>query len=392
LIKKYSARKIVVTENNFFPPRVAAGCTECGRCSRDCLYLQQFGLPAEQARAVLENRLDLRQVFQCSLCGLCTEVCPQKIDPAAMFMALRTEAVGRGQGEFRQHRVIKGYERRGNSPLFSWYGLPAGCATVFFPGCALPGTRPGRIVDLYIELRKSRAQLGLVLDCCTKPSHDLGQRDYFKEQFGILCETLVEQGVREVLVACPNCFCMFDQYGAGLRVRTIYEQLADSLGCQQQLTGTVTVHDPCSVRNQEHIHAAVRRLITGTGLTISEMKHHGSKTLCCGEGGAVGYVNPELSANWGKIRQNEVEGRRVITYCAGCTAYLGRLTATSHLVDLLFEPEQTLQGREKVSSSPFTYLNRLLLKRRLPGLVQPATVGRRNRAGKIVLRRLPGKS
>ena len=137
-----SVQKREETAADFFTPRVAAGCTECGRCSRDCLYLQQFGLPAEQARAVLENRLDLRQVFQCSLCGLCTEVCPQKIDPAAMFMALRTEAVGRGQGEFRQHRVIKGYERRGNSPLFSWYGLPAGCTTVFFP--AVPCLELGR--------------------------------------------------------------------------------------------------------------------------------------------------------------------------------------------------------------------------------------------------------
>ncbi len=371
----------------FLTSQVAKACIECGKCSRDCRYLQQFGLPNEQARAAMENRFDFRQVFQCSLCGLCTEVCPQEIDPAAMFLALRNEAVVLGQGEFRQHRVLKSYERRGNSPLFSWYGLPEGCTTVFFPGCALPGTRPARIVDLYVELSKNIPQLGLVLDCCTKPSHDLGQLDYFKQQFRILCRTLVEQGVRDVLVACPSCFHMFNEYGAGLKARTIYEQLADSFTHKQRLTGTVTVHDPCSVRSQEQIHAAVRRLITGLGLAISEMKHHGSKTLCCGEGGAVGYLNPEFSANWGKIRQKEVEGRRMITYCAGCTDFLGRLTPTSHMVDLLFEPEKTLQGRDKSASSPFTYLNRLMLKRKLSALVRPIMEGRRNRDGEIVLKR-----
>jgi len=372
--------------------QVAEGCTECGKCSRNCRYLQEFGLPGEQARAVLENRFDLRQAFQCSLCGLCTEVCPQEIEPAAMFLALRNEAVVLGQGEFRQHRILRNYEQRGNSPLFSWYGLPEGCSTIFFPGCALPGTRPARVVDLYVELQKNIPQLGLVLDCCTKPSHDLGQRDYFKQQFMILCRTLLEHGVREVLVACPSCFSMFNEYGDGLRVRTIYEQLADTFTYKQQLAGTVTVQDPCSVRTMEHIHAAVRRLITGSGLAISEMKHHGTRTLCCGEGGAVGYVNQEFSANWGKVRQKEVEGRRIITYCAGCTAFLGRLMPTSHVVDLMFEPEQTLQGREKTSTSPLTYLNRLLLKRRLHDLVQPAAEGRRKRDGKIDLSHLSGKN
>jgi hypothetical protein len=134
-----------------------------------------------------------------------------------MFLALRNEAVVRGQGEFRKHRVLKSYERRGNSPLFSWYGLPRGCTTIFFPGCALPGTRPERIIDLYTELRRQIPQLGLVLDCCTKPSHDLGQQGYFKYQFSVLRRTLVEEGIKEVLLACPNCFCMFNDYGAGLK-------------------------------------------------------------------------------------------------------------------------------------------------------------------------------
>jgi uncharacterized membrane protein YdjX (TVP38/TMEM64 family) len=44
---------------------------------------------------------------------------------------------------------------------------------------------------------------------------------------------------------------------------------------------------------------------------------------------------------------------------------LSRVTPTDHLVDLFLEPERTLAGRARVSRAPFTYLNRLRLKKNL---------------------------
>jgi hypothetical protein len=44
---------------------------------------------------------------------------------------------------------------------------------------------------------------------------------------------------------------------------------------------------------------------------------------------------------------------------------------------VLFDPEKALAGKSKVSKSPVTYLNRLLLKRRLKGTSsQQAVVSR----------------
>ena len=90
--------------------------------------------------------------------------------------------------------------------------------------------------------------------------------------------------------------------------------------------GTITIHDSCAVRFEEPVHAAVRDLVSAKGLTIEEMPHHGKKTLCCGEGGSVGFLAPELAKNWGNFRKKEAAGRRIITYCAGCANYLGSLT------------------------------------------------------------------
>lgn len=344
---------------------IAGECVSCGLCRKECRYLQANGLPVEQAQDALGGRLNFRQLFSCSLCGLCTVVCPVDIDPAAMFSSLRREAVSRNAGTFKEHNPLISYEKWGGSGAFSWYGLPRGCDTIFFPGCALPGTRPRRVLQVVQILRQSIPALGVVLDCCTKPSHDLGRIDYFSHSFAALRDRLVQAGVRKVLVACPNCFRMFDQYGGELQVQTIYELLADHDFGFAALDGEVTVHDPCGVRNQPQVHEAVRALVSAAGVTNVEMKHHGTRTICCGEGGAVGYLNKDFAESWTNLRAEEAAGTRIITYCAGCTHFLGRLTPADHILDLLFAGEKTLQGKVRPAGSPLTWLNRLLLKQKL---------------------------
>jgi len=111
------------------------------------------------------------------------------------------------------------------------------------------------------------------------------------------------------------------------------------------------------------VHQAVRTLLKSQGLKVEEMPHAGKNTLCCGQGGAVNMMNPELAESWGKMRKKEAAGRRIITYCAGCVQSLGGHTPTSHLIDVLLAPDQTLAGKVKGAGFPFTYLNRLRLKR-----------------------------
>jgi hypothetical protein len=148
-------------------------------------------------------------------------------------------------------------------------------------------------------------------------------------------------------------------------VRTVYEFLVESeLPESGNAVGTVTVHDPCAVRYEPSIHAAVRELCAKRGLRVIEMSHHGAKTLCCGEGGAVGLISPEFSKTWGELRQKETNGDLVITYCAGCANFLDPLTPTGHVLDLIFAPQALLDGNIKVSKAPFTYFNRLMLKKR----------------------------
>lgn len=341
-----------------------SGCTDCGDCVRECAFLQKYGTPKTIASVFdAEDRKSLSRSFECNLCGLCTAVCPEQLDLDNLFLEMRREAVDRGFGQYQEHQPLKNYERLGTSRRFSLYRLPKDCKRIFFPGCSLPGTRPDGLKQVFAALQQADRTTGIVFDCCLKPSHSLGREQYVNAMFEEMNSWLIQQGVEEVLVACPNCQIMFEKFGQGLKVRTAWELLAETGVAVAKASGTVTVHDPCVIRSAAPVHAAVRTLLQQQGLTVEEMPHSGRTTVCCGKGGAVDMLSPELAGSWGALRKQEAAGRRIITYCAGCVQALGGHTPTSHLVDLLFAPAETLAGKKKGTPPPFTYLNRLLLKR-----------------------------
>ncbi|MCI5115457.1 MAG: (Fe-S)-binding protein [Candidatus Electrothrix sp. AW1] len=344
----------------------SANCIECGLCCKQCTFLQQYGTPKHIAdRFDPTSSKDLNMPFECSLCGLCRAICPAKINPAAMFLEMRREAVLQGKQLWHDYSRLLSYEKRGVSKRYSYYALPANCDTVFFPGCALSGTRHDKVKDIYEHLQNTIPQLGIVLDCCTKPSHDLGREHFFHSMFYEMQEFLQLHNVKNILVACPSCYQVFQEYGAGLQVKTIYEHLAATVLPLSTLhaTVTVTVHDPCTTRDEPQIHAAIRQLIRCKSLTIHEMNSCKTQTLCCGEGGAVGCVRSDYSASWGIQRKKAAGNYRIITYCAGCAHLLGNLHPTSHIIDLFFDPQSALAGKTKVAKAPWTYLYRLFLKR-----------------------------
>jgi uncharacterized membrane protein YdjX (TVP38/TMEM64 family)/Fe-S oxidoreductase len=343
-------------------------CDECGACVKACAFLNHYGTPKAIARDHDFSRAaSLAIAYQCSLCGLCTAVCPKKLDPGRLFLSLRRAYVTAGHFNTSVYRTILGYEKRGRSRLFSWQGIPLGCDTVFFPGCNLPGSRMATTLRLYEELRRTIPNLGVVLDCCSKPSHDLGRQAHFTTVFDELRQALLKKGVRRILVACPNCLKIFQQYGEGLAVQTVYEclEVKPANVPLPAVWGTVSVHDPCAMRDSTEVQQAVRRLVTGLGLEQLEMKHRGRRTLCCGEGGMVAAVRPAFARAWANLRGKESGGRRLVSYCAGCCGFLSRVTPTVHLADLLCHPDAAGKDSISVTPTPFTYLQRLRLKRRL---------------------------
>jgi uncharacterized membrane protein YdjX (TVP38/TMEM64 family)/Fe-S oxidoreductase len=343
---------------------IAESCNDCRKCVRECKFLQKYGTPKSIADAYDHlNKLHQAMPFECSLCKLCNARCPEKIDPAGMFLEMRRQSFSQGDGFFKEHSPIRGYEKRGTSEFFSYYALPEGCDTIFFPGCTLSGTRPDKVIKVYEHLKKTISSLGIVFDCCTKPSHDLGDEELFNAIFTEMRDYLRIHGVRTVLVACPNCYRMFKNFGCDISVKTVYEYMQEhGIPTTKEVSGTITIHDPCVIRYEAPIQNAVRNLASRKGLSVEEMPHSREKTLCCGEGGSVGFLSPEFPKSWGEMRKKEAGSRKVITCCSGCANFLSPYAPTYHVLDLLFEPEATMTGKVAVSKAPITYWNRKRLK------------------------------
>ena len=363
---------------------IAEECINCGICVQECAFLQEYGSPQELASRWLAGKEKNREKlsFECSLCGLCCGVCPKDLDPSAMFLSMRRKLVSQGDGNFRQHKTIRAYEKRGSSALFSWYYLPDNCHTVFFPGCALPGSRPHTLSRLFQHLQELLPDVGIVFDCCTKPSHDLGDSSHFQKMFTELCEILINHSVTKILVACPSCYRIFQEYGAGLAVKTVYEEFVESGRFAGAIGVKVTVHDPCSVRFSEKVQQSTRTLLQQQGVTIREMEHNRRTSYCCGEGGSAGFLRSELAESWTAKRGVEAGEDVIVSYCAGCTHFIGRKVKTYHLLDLLLSPQAVLEGKTKVSKAPFTYWNRYRLKQRLQKELPAATCGTREQLRK----------
>ncbi len=344
---------------------LADECVNCGICVKECAFLQEYGSPQRLATSWQDGKKENPFSFECSLCGLCHGVCPKKLDPSAMFLEMRRELVAKGQGTFPQHKTIRSYEKRGSSDLFSWYYLPDNCQTVLFPGCAFPGSRPQTFLRLFQCLQELFPGIGLVFDCCSKPSHDLGNVNHFRKMFAQLCQILNNHAVQKVLVTCPNCYRIFSEYGDGLQVESVYETLAGTQQKIQPAVKGVTVHDPCGVRFAAPVQESVRLLLQQLGVSVDEMKHSRQVSFCCGEGGSAGFLRPDFAKTWTDKRVAEAGAMPMVTYCAGCTHFLGKKAVTDHLLDLLFSSPEAGKHGPKVSKAPFTYWNRYRLKRQL---------------------------
>ena len=348
---------------------IAQECVQCGACMKECRFLQINGLPGQIAENVLKGKEEpFSLAFSCSLCGLCTQQCPKQLPMADMFLELRRKAVASNREILKPYNPLRFYEYLGGSVLLKRDFLPEGCDTVFFPGCALPGIRPQQTEQLFVFLQKKIPQLGLVLDCCSKPSHDLGDQKEFLKKNTEQVKRLRDAGVRHIITSCSSCLQVFRRYAPGLETSMVYTHLLEKNGgAKYQLPmGTsgdqYTVHDPCTMRFESEVQESVRELISGAGGAVTEMKHSGAQTLCCGEGGAVGFKEKQNKIEWQNRRKEEAGSLPMVTYCAGCTISLQSST-TIHILDLIFPAKCGKNNR--LTKPPRTYLNRFFFRRKM---------------------------
>ncbi|MDY0213627.1 MAG: VTT domain-containing protein [Desulfuromonadaceae bacterium] len=349
--------------------QIADTCNSCGLCVRSCAFLTRHKSPALIAHAAMESG-EYAIAFECSLCGLCDTLCPHSLQIKNMFLHMRRLEAKHNPTVLKRFKGLRSYVSMGRSKWLQSYALPQGCTQVFFPGCALPGTRANLAWKVYTYLTQRVPALGLVLDCCAKPYHDIGMQTDFAEHISDLGYKLEQHGITKVITACPNCYEVFKRYLPQVEVTSVYELLTaniledteDKDSAENSLQ--VTVHDPCVNRFRASTQNSVRTLIKHAGMEVREMKNHAETTICCGEGGCVIATDPELALSWRRQRVHQSDGLPVVTYCAGCVEYLSADMPTFHVLDLLDTSSSTDIKPVPPTRGLKRYLDRFNLKRK----------------------------
>jgi Fe-S oxidoreductase len=323
---------------------------ECNLCVKDCEFLKLYGeAPRELAERFKAGyfRETPKVPYSCNLCSLCKGVCPQDLCIGDACLELRHKLVEEGLGPLPQHKFIDwniDWTTSDSFVLAQPDPETGECKRVFFPGCSLSGYSPSLVIKTYDFLRERLPGTGILLHCCGAPRRDLGQRDQFEKILDGVRARMAELGASEVIVPCANCYKSFKYFAPQLKVRSLYEVMAE-LGLPDGIKTkpwTFTLYDPCSARWEKDIQESVRTLARMTGYEMEEMEHSGELTRCCGTGGMVPYADISLAFKVTKCLADEAHSD-IVTYCATCREMLANPEAagkpTLHILDLIFNPD-----------------------------------------------------
>ena len=315
-------------------------CIQCGSCTGSCVAAEGMSLsPRKLWRSVqMGMETDIMEsmgFWNCTTCALCDKRCPRGIPLSQIMLSLRNKFSAGGGGIAGVSQTLENLKKSGNimgeeaDSRFLWIdklclkdsereGLFRDKSeTVYFTGCvgALFPRVNGIPQSLVNLLRAIKSDFSLLKDewCCGYPAMAGGMgleavREYSERNIA----AMEKKGTREVIVSCPTCYYMFTKVYPKLHDKPFsfkvihYTEYLESRLAELNLKFpkaqdqkiNVTYHDPCDLGRKLHITAAPRNILKGlNGITLNEMRFSGDEGKCCGGGGNLEMVNPELSSS-----------------------------------------------------------------------------------------------
>jgi heterodisulfide reductase subunit D len=349
-------------------------CTRCGECLNYCpVYAQrgeedidprgkiqafksfvrsQYGLWARMfgPRKLDDEKLKKfsEMVYRCTLCGECSVSCPVSIDAKNLWLALRETLVEMGHYPKAAERVkdnlleahnISGDE---NEERVDWLEfldeLPdhgyqkekaqvayfVGCVASYFP---LVQKIPQAFVGILDKAGADFTLLGGEEWCCGFPLIGAGMKKEAEALIQHNVEAMKKKGVERVVFACPSCYhTWMEEYDTDIEMfhstQYLKELIDEGKITFKEQKIKVTYHDPCDLGRASGVYEPPREILRAIpGVDLVEMEANKEGCKCCGGGGNLEMVDPDLSAALAqeKIREIQATGAEtVITSCQQC--------------------------------------------------------------------------
>lgn len=337
-----------------------AKCNRCGFCLPNCpIYLVEHKESATPrgrnaiTRAVIEGRLDWspeteNSIFSCLGCGACTAACFPKVETKELVFRDRECLVGEGLYPKIAERVARFLEEShnisddDNEERGEWQelikGLPehafekAHAEVVFFVGCVasffpLAQKIPANMAHIMERAKVDFTILGGEEWCCGFPLIGAGMPDKVEALIEHNLNKVKEIGAKEIVFTCPSCYHTWKQlYEADLKVyhasQMLAQMITDGRLPLKEIEAKVTYHDPCDLGRNSGVFEEPRQVLNAIpGIQLVELPHNRQLSMCCGGGGNLEMVNPELSGKVAQMKIEEIQqtgADMVVSSCQQC--------------------------------------------------------------------------
>ncbi|NLW79020.1 MAG: NAD(P)-binding protein [Ruminococcaceae bacterium] len=296
----------------------------------------------------ITQKIGLRQIMGCTQCGQCTPVCPVDIDFKTIAIESRRmlhHAESLPQAIYAFWLEDMAFSNGEEAAFF--FSPPGNAAPkyLFFPGCQLGASDPLYVTGSYGLLNAAfPGEVGIMTHCCGAPAHWAGQPLTHQPALDEIRARWEAMGKPRVILACPSCREIFDQYLPDIETVSLWKLLAEDAFADNLQSiggsGTVSVFDPCSSSIHPEDQQSVRAVLATAGYALEELPMHSDKARCCGYGGLVISGAPALAEDI--AQRNVTLGEQdYVTYCSNCRdSFVSHGKAATHLLDFILRGGQ----------------------------------------------------
>ncbi len=292
--------------------------------------------PAEGETAMVGGVITEDEIWACTTCRACQDICPVFIEHIDKIIDMRRHLVlDLAQIPETGEAILKCIEARGHSckgttlTRTDWTaGLDIKSLSenkdveyCFFAGCAASlEERSTKIAIATAKILKAAGVsfgiLGVEEMCCGEPVRRMGNEYLFQTLAAGNVEIFKNYGVKKIITMCPHCFNTlkneYPQFAGNYEVihhSTFISNLIKEgkIKPVNMKENRITYHDSCYLGRHNDIYDPQRHVLQSINkLPLVEMARSRNGGFCCGAGGGRFWMEEKIGKRISEVRIEQV--------------------------------------------------------------------------------------